>query len=170
MNNTYKACPEGIQPCGVKIETFTEEDTKYKKHCTQNNDASVPFKVGTLVPHTVPPITISWPIIFSWFSSMVWNLFPLKGDFSFWKSQKSQGAKTLCTRCDAWAGALVWWSCHHQLRIAAAFWIIGIFSVEECSRLMKNLMWINFCTHSVILNVTATWYTCSINGVYTPTD
>ena len=27
-----------------KIDTFIEEDTRYKKHCTQNNDASVPFK------------------------------------------------------------------------------------------------------------------------------
>ena len=29
-----------------KTETLTEEDTSYKKHCTQDNDASVPFKVG----------------------------------------------------------------------------------------------------------------------------
>ena len=28
-------------------ETFIEEDTKYKKHCTQDNGALVPFKVGT---------------------------------------------------------------------------------------------------------------------------
>ena len=59
---------------------------------------------------------------------MVWNLFPFKGDFCFGKSQKSQGtksglqggwvtwviwlfAKKLCTRHDAWVGALLWWSC-----------------------------------------------------------
>ena len=41
-----------------KIETFIEEDIRYKKHCTQDNDASVPFKVGTLGPHTVLAITI----------------------------------------------------------------------------------------------------------------
>ena len=38
-----------------KIETFTEEDTRYKKHCTQDKDAFVPFKVRTLGPHTVVP-------------------------------------------------------------------------------------------------------------------
>ena len=37
----------------MKKETFFKEDTKYKKHCTQDNNASVPFKVGTLEPHTV---------------------------------------------------------------------------------------------------------------------
>ena len=45
-----------------KIETFIEEDTRFKKHCTQDNDASVPFKVG---PHTVLPIAISCPVVFS---------------------------------------------------------------------------------------------------------
>ena len=34
-------------------ETFTEEDTRYKKHCTQDNDTSIPFKASTLGPHTV---------------------------------------------------------------------------------------------------------------------
>ena len=59
---------------------------------------------------------------------MVWNLFSFKGDFSFGKSQKLQGAtsglqggwvtwviwcftKKLCLRRDAWVGALSWWSC-----------------------------------------------------------
>ena len=31
-----------------KTETFIKEDTRYKKHCTQDNDASVPFSVDTL--------------------------------------------------------------------------------------------------------------------------
>ena len=35
------------------IETFIEEDTRYKKYCTWDNDASVPFKGGTLGPDTV---------------------------------------------------------------------------------------------------------------------
>ena len=48
-----------------KKDTFTEEDTRYNKHCTQDNDTSVPFKVGTLGPHTVLPIAISCPIVFS---------------------------------------------------------------------------------------------------------
>ena len=112
----------------MKKETFIEEDTRYKKHCTQDNDASVSFKVVTLKPHTVLPIARSRPIVFSWISSTIWNLFLFKGDFSFGKSQKSQGtesgleggwvtwmfwcfSKTLGTRRDAGAGALSWWSC-----------------------------------------------------------
>ena len=76
--------------------------------------------------------------------------------------------KKLCRRHDAWAGTLSWWSCHHQLPTAAAFWIIWIVSVEECSSLMQNLIQIPCPTHSVILNVTATKYTCSPNNIYFP--
>ena len=121
-----------------KIETFIEEDTRYKKHCTQDNDTSVPFKVGTLGLHTVLPIAISCHIVFSWISFTVWNLCLFKGDFSFGKNQKSQGTKSgisggwvtwviwcftkkLCARCDAWVGMLSWWSCQspidHSCRI-----------------------------------------------------
>ena len=39
---------------------------------------------------------------------------------------------------------------------------------QECSSLMQNLMQIHYCTYSVILNVTATHYTCSLNSVYHP--
>ena len=70
-----------------KIETFPKEDIRYKKHCTQDNDASVPFKVGTLGPHTVLPITISCPILFFWTSSIAWNPFHFKSDFSFGKAR-----------------------------------------------------------------------------------
>ena len=86
-----------------------------------------PLQSRHLGTHTVLPIAISCPVVFSWISLVAWNLFPFKGDFSFGKSQKSQGAKSgiqggwitwviwcfakkLCTRRDAWAGAL-WWSC-----------------------------------------------------------
>ena len=79
-----------------KIETFTEEDIRsivhrmyIDVHCT-----SVSFKAGTLKPHIILTITISCPVIFSWISLTAWNLFPFKGDFSFGKSQKCQGAKT----------------------------------------------------------------------------
>ena len=57
---------------------------------------------------------------------------------------------------------------NHQLPIAVVFWIIRIVSVEECSSLMQNLMQ-NCCfTHSVILNVMATQYTCSLSSIYHP--
>ena len=57
---------------------------------------------------------------------------------------------------------------NHQLPIAAAFWIIQIVFVEECSRLTQNLMQNRCCTRSVILYVTATQYTHSLNGLYRP--
>lgn len=31
--SVYEACPDGIQPCTMKIKTFIEDDTKYKKYC-----------------------------------------------------------------------------------------------------------------------------------------
>ena len=55
-----------------------------------------------------------------------------------------------------------------QLPIAMAFWIIQIASTEKCSRLTQNVVQIHCSTHSVILNVTATQYTCTLNGVYHP--
>ena len=57
---------------------------------------------------------------------------------------------------------------NHQLPIAAALWIIQILSIEECSSVTQNLMQICCSTSSVILNVTTTQYTRSLNGVYCP--
>ena len=51
---------------------------------------------------------------------------------------------------------------NHRLPIAVAFWIIQMVSMEECSSLTQNLMQIHCSTHSVILNVMATQYTCSL--------
>ena len=34
-----------------KVEKFVREDSRYKKHCTQDNEVSASFKVGTLKPH-----------------------------------------------------------------------------------------------------------------------
>ena len=45
---------------------------------------------------------------------------------------------------------------NHQLPIAVAFCIIWIFSVEDFSSLIQNVMQIHYSTGSVILNATAT--------------
>ena len=57
---------------------------------------------------------------------------------------------------------------NHQLPIAAAFWIVQVVSMEECSSLTQNLMQIHCSTCSVILNAMVTQYTCSLNGLYCP--
>ena len=57
---------------------------------------------------------------------------------------------------------------NHQLPIAVAFWITKRVSVAECSSLTQNLMQIHCSTHSVILNVMTTQYTCSLNVIYCP--
>ena len=59
---------------------------------------------------------------------------------------------------------------NNQLPTAAAFWIIQIVSTEECSSLTQNLMQICCSTCSVILNVTATQFTCSLSGTTAPAD
>ena len=123
--------------------------------------------------------------MFSWISSMVCNLFPLKDDFSFGKSQKSQGTLSglqgaespgwfdVLTKNSAWDVMHELEHCcdeaaNHHLPLAVAFWIIRIVSVEECSSLTQNLMQMRCSTHSVTLNATATQYTCSLKGIYHP--
>ena len=150
---------------------------------------SVPFKVGTVGPHTALPNTVSCPVIFSWISLVVWNLITFKGDFSFGKMQKlvfgkMQGTKSglwgtwvtwviwcftkkLCTRSAEWAHCRGE-AAGHQLPIAAAFWIIWIVSVEECWSFTQNLMLICCSTCSDILNVMATQYACSVQGCLLP--
>ena len=165
-----------------KIETFTEEDTRYKKHHMQDNDLSVPFKVGTLGPHTVLPITISCPIVFSWMSSTVWNHFLFKGDFSFGKSQRvpnlgRRGPSHLgdlmlhqknCTSCEVWADTLSWWSCQ---------WPV----IHSCSLLTypnsvcRGIFQLNakFNADSLLYLLKSFWMqqlhsTCALNGIYCP--
>ena len=119
---------------------------------------------------------------------MVWKLFPFKGDFTFGKSQKSQGTKARSLGCrgaespgcfdvspknSAWDVMHKRMCCrdkaaNHQSLITVDFWIIWIVFTEECSSLMQNLMQICCSTLSVIVNAMATQYTCSFNSVYHP--
>ena len=63
---------------------------------------------------------------------------------------------------------VVWWSCQSPAVYSCALWITEIVSMEECSSLTQTLMQIHCFTHSIILNVTATQYTCSLNSFYCP--
>ena len=112
-----------------KIETFIEEDTRYKKHCAQDNDISVFFKVGTLGAHTVLPVAISYP---AWYfpESYQWSEIsslskvilvlgrakscraPNLGCMEGWVTWVIWSfIKKLCTRYDAWTGMLSWRNC-----------------------------------------------------------
>ena len=138
-----------------KIETFIEEDRRSKKHCTWDNDALVPYKVGTLGPHTVLPSTINRPVIFSWISSMAWNSSLSKVILILRKGRSHRAPNLGCSGAESpgWFDAspkssardvMHEWVCcceeaaNHQLPIAAAFWIIWIVSTEECSVLTQN--------------------------------
>ena len=118
---------------------------------------------------------------------MVWNLFPFKSDFSLGKSQKPQDAKSglqwgwvtrviwcfskkLCMSWDAWAGMLLWWATGCPSPVACSCGFLNDPN-SFCGGMFKfnaKLMHIHCCTCSVILNVMATQYTCSLSGVYNP--
>ena len=114
---------------------------------------------------------------------MVWNLSLSKEILVLRKARSCRAPNLGCrgaesprwldvlTKTSAWDVMHKWAHCRDKaasLPIAAAFWIILIVSVKECSSLMQNLMQSHCCTHSVILNGMATQYTCSLNGVYLP--
>ena len=94
-------------------------------------------------------------VIISWISSMVWNLFPFKGDFSWGGKARSRSVLNLGCRGAESPG---WFNvspknsagdvmheparccdepANHPLPTAVAFWIIWIVSSEKCSRLMQ---------------------------------
>ena len=154
-----------------------------------------PLKVGyisgqnciniTLGPHTVFPVTISCTChIFLKLIDSLKSL-PFQRWFQFWEKPEVTGSQIwaigglshlgdlifwqkLCTRSDARAGTLLWWSC--QSPVAHSCSLLNHLNSfrKECSSLMQNLMQTHCSTHSVILNTMATQYTCSLNGVYHP--
>ena len=158
---------------------------RYKKHCTQDNDASFPFKVGTLGPHTVLPISIS---CLSCFPESHWwsEISSLSKVILVFRKARSHRAPNLsCKGVESprWFNALpknsAWdmiyeqthccdKAANHQLPIAIASWITRVVSVQESSSWTQNAMQICFSTRSVILNVMATRYTYLLNKVYCP--
>ena len=124
-----------------KIETFFEENTRYKKHCTWDNDASGPFKVGpwdftqfSQLPLAAPsyfPDSHQWSeisslskVILVWGkarSCRAWNL-SFSGAESFGlldvspkNSARDMMHEQVCCHDEA---------ANHQLPIFTAFWII----------------------------------------------
>ena len=109
---------------------------------------------------------------------MVWNLSPLKVILVLGKAI-SHVVPNLGSR-EHWVTWVIWcfaknspWdeideAANDWLPLVAAFWIIWIVSMEECSNLLQNLIQICCSTCSVILNAIVTQYTCSLNGIYHP--
>ena len=139
-----------------KMETFIEEDTGYRIHCTQDNDTTVPFKVGTLGPHTVLPVATSCSINFPK-SHQQSEISSLSKMISVLGKAKSRRAPIWAVEGLNHLGDLMFhqknsardviheWTCHdkaanHQLPVAAALWMVWIVFVEECPSLTQNLM------------------------------
>ena len=117
------------------------------------------------------------PVLFSWISSKVWSLFPFKGDFSFEKSQKSQGtksrlyrswvtwviwcfAKNLYVRHDAWAGTLSWWSCQSPV-VHRCGLLNHLNSFHGGMFKLNAKCGADLLLYSLMLNIMATQYTYS---------
>ena len=67
-----------------------------------------------------------------------------------------------------WMNSLLWWSCWST--VTCSYSLLSHLNSFHGGmfNLMQNLMQICPCTQSVILNVMATQYTCSLSGVYCP--
>ena len=142
----YEAYPESIHPCNMKNRNIYWR--RYKKHCTQDNDILVSFKVGTLGHSSSNCHQLPYYIFLNqWFeiSSLLKVILVLgtarshrapnlgcKGaESSGWfdVSPKNPARDVMHDQvcCDEAAS--------HQLPIAMAFWVIQTVSTKECSSL-----------------------------------
>ena len=177
LSPTNKICPESIQPCTMKKRHLLKIQEKLylgqwylsllqsrhlrtscsPSNCHQmlchiflnliNGLKSLPFQRFSEKPE-VAGCQI-WAV--GGFSHLADLMFHQKSLYEMWYMSRA-----CCLDVAA----------NHQLSIAAAYWIIWIDSPEECSK--WNLMQILCSSCSVILSVTATYYTCSLNGFYCP--
>ena len=188
IREKYGVCPEGIQSCTMK-----NRDSYWRRHKIQETLHTGQWHLSalqsrcfgtshsSLVRHHLPCC------IFLTFIGGLKSLH-FQRWFSFQEKPEVTGHQIWAV--GAWIIWVIWCfatnsaqdvmreqacccdeAANHQLPIAAAFWIIQIVwivSKEECSSLTQNLMQIRCSTHSVILNVMATQYTCSLDGVSHP--
>ena len=149
----YEVCLETIQPYNMKSRDIYWR--RYKKHCTEDNDNSVPFKVGTLGPHKVHPIAISLLCRTSSIGLMVRYLFPFKGDFSVGKTRSHRAPQLGCRESESpgWFDVSLknsaWDMIHErahccdeaairQLPTAAAFWMFKLNAKFDAHLLLSS--------------------------------
>ena len=125
-----------------------------KKHCTQDNDASVPFKLGTLGPH----------VDLCWLQLVPFNI--LRCFACFRSSRMWITFNKFSTTFEAFVSHFY---LHRTHCIIPKRLLNHLNSFHRVMfKLNTNLMHIDCCTCSVILNVMTTQYTCSLTGVYHP--
>ena len=130
-------------------------------------------------PHTVLPVTISCPLHFpeshqrSEISSLSKVILVLGKARSHWvpnlgcRAAESPGWFDVSPKSPRERACCHDEAANLQLLISAAFWVIWV-SMEEWSWNVNGKSEADSLFYSIILNVTATQYTCSLNGVYHP--
>ena len=180
----YKVCPEGIQPCNMKTRDIywrrykIQETLHTGQWCLsllQGRDFGTSHSSPNhnQLPHHYFPESHWWSEISS-LSNIVFekarsHRMPNLGC----SGAESPGWFDVSPKISAWDVMHEQAHCcdeaaNQWLPIAAAFWIVWIIPTKECSSLAQNLMQVCCSTHSVILNVTTTQYTCSLKGIYCP--
>ena len=179
-------CPESIQPCAMKNRDiyrrrYKIQETLYigQRHLSLLQSRHVGTSHSSPNHHQLPLIDFPESYQQSEISSLSKAILVLGKARSHWepnlgcKGAESPGWFDVSPKNSAPDVMHERACCHdeaanHQLPIAAAFWIIWIVPAEECSSLMQNWMRMGCSIHSVIVNVTTTQYTCTLNGVYHP--
>ena len=154
----YEVCPEGIQTCNMKIETFIEEDTRNIVHrtMTQSPSKKAPWDLTQFsqsplaAPSYFPESHWQCEIPFLSKVILVWGKArsvraPNLGCRGAESPEWFDFAKKNCMRRDTWVDALSWWSC--QSPVAHSCSLLNHL-VEECPSLMQNLMHIHYSTLS----------------------
>ena len=174
-----EVCPEGIQPCNMKNRDVYWR--RYKKQCTQDNDTSVLFKVGTLdlIQFSQSPsaAALYFPESHQWS-----EISYLSKVLLVLRKARSCRVPNLGCRGLSHLGDFMF----HQKTLHNTWYVSGHVVVmklpvaHSCSLLnhpnsfhggafkLNAKFDADSLFYSVIFNATATQYTRSLNGVYRP--
>ena len=132
-----------------KIETFTEEDRRYRKHCTQDNDTSIPFKAAPWDLTQFSQLPSAAPLYFteSYWCSEISSILKVILVLGKARSHRAPNLgcrvelshlddlmfcrKTLHKTCCMSGNVVCEETANHQLPTVVAFRIIQILSMED---------------------------------------